>query len=153
MRAPISASGLRMRSIGRREREASPISVNRALLRRQQPGDHAHRRAGVAAIQRLAVGVTRPPTPVISTGPSSSLLHARAQRLHAGKRRSAIRAGGEIAEARSAFGKRGQHAVAVADGLVAGQAKAAEDILAAGRIRRSCVAVCKVAPIVLQLQV
>ena len=53
-RAPMASSGLRMRSMGRRESEASPIRVKRALLRREQAGDHAHGRAGVAAVERLA---------------------------------------------------------------------------------------------------
>ena len=38
-----------------------------ALLRRQQAGDHAHGGAGVAAVERMVDGVTRPATPVIST--------------------------------------------------------------------------------------
>ncbi len=64
----MAASGLRMRSMGRRESEASPTSVKQPFLRRKQAGDHAHGRAGVAAVQRIALdGVTRPPTPVTST--------------------------------------------------------------------------------------
>ena len=90
-------------------------------------------------------GVTRPATPVISTEPSSMLFDLCAQRLHAGQGRGAVGAGGEVGEARSALGKGAQHAVAVADGLVAGQAQAAQT-LRAGRMMRSCVAVCKGAP-------
>jgi hypothetical protein len=36
--------------------------------------------------------------------------------------------GGEVGEARGAFGEGGQHAVAMADGLVAGQAQASVDV-------------------------
>jgi len=59
-RAPIAANGLRIRSIGLRESDSSH-QRKAALLRRKQAGDHAHRRAGVATIQRRAEGVTRPP--------------------------------------------------------------------------------------------
>src|SRR5580658_10357087 len=50
------------------------------------------------------------------------------ERLHAGKSGSAIGAGGEIGKPRDALGKCRQHRVAVADGLVAGQLEAAENI-------------------------
>src|ERR1019366_8991640 len=55
--------------------------------------------------------------------------HLRAQRLHAGESGGAIGPGGKIGEARRAFGKGRQHSVAVADGLVAGQAQAAVNVL------------------------
>ena len=71
MRAPICCSGLRMRSMGRRVSEASPISVKRAVLRREQAGDHAHGRAGVAAIERLARGSDAAANAVTSMQPSS----------------------------------------------------------------------------------
>ena len=51
-----------------------------------------------------------------------------AERLHAGEGRGAVGAGGEIGEARSAFGECAEHGVAMADGFVAGQAQAAEDV-------------------------
>ena len=53
----------------------------------------------------------------------------RAQRLHAGEGRGAVGPGRKVSEARRAFGKGGQHPVAMADGLVAGQAQAAKDVL------------------------
>ena len=73
-------------------------------------------------------GVTRPPTPVISTVAVCVSRDLRAQSLHAGERGCAIGAGGEVGEARCAFGKCCQHAVAMADGFVAGKAQAAEDV-------------------------
>lgn len=47
---------------------------------------------------------------------------------HTGERGSAVSAGGEIGEVRSALGETAEHGVAMADGFVAGQAKAADDI-------------------------
>jgi hypothetical protein len=60
--------------------------------------------------------------------PSSRTVYSRSQGLHAGQGRGAVGARGEIGKARGAFGKGGQHAVAMADGFVAGQAKAADNV-------------------------
>jgi len=51
-----------------------------------------------------------------------------AQGLHAGECGGTVGAGGEVGEARDAFGEGGQHAVAMADGLVAGEAQAPVDV-------------------------
>jgi hypothetical protein len=51
-----------------------------------------------------------------------------AKRFHAGKGRGTVSAGGEVGEAGDAFSKCGQHAVPVANGLVAGQTKASVDV-------------------------
>ena len=117
-----------MRSMGRRESDASPMSVKLPGLRREQAGDHAHRRAGVAAIERMSGGrdaaadagdLNAPSCQCGTFAPSASM---QAQG------RSAIGAGGEVGEARDAFSKGAEHGVAVTDGLVAGQAQAAVDI-------------------------
>ena len=51
-----------------------------------------------------------------------------AQRLHAGQCRCAIGPGRKIRKARHAFRECAQHGVAMADGLVAGQAQAAQNV-------------------------
>ena len=51
-----------------------------------------------------------------------------AEGLHAGEGGGAVGAGGEVGEARCALGECAEHGVAMADGLVAGQAQAAEDV-------------------------
>ena len=99
-----------------------------SLLRRQQARNHAHGRAGVAAVERAVRGRYAAADARHFHRAVLQPVDARAQRLHATQRRSAIRARGEVRESRRAFGKRGQHAVAMADGLVAGQAQAAQDV-------------------------
>ena len=85
--------------------------------------EHAHGRAGVAAIERdgrLAEG----------SGYSGDFDDCRwactclddrcAKGFHAGERRVRVGSGGEVREPRRAFRQPGQHGVAVRDGLVAG---------------------------------
>src|ERR1700722_11301266 len=51
-----------------------------------------------------------------------------AERLHAGEGGGAVCAGGEIGKARGALGEAAEHGVAMADGFVAGETKAADDV-------------------------
>ena len=48
-----------------------------------------------------------------------------AEGLHAGERGVGVGAGGEVGEARGAFGDAGEHGVAVGDGFVAGESDGA----------------------------
>ncbi len=73
IRAPISARGLRTRSIGRREREASPISVKVPSCGASSPEIIRIVDPELPQSSGSPRGVTRPPTPVTSTRPSSSL--------------------------------------------------------------------------------
>ena len=56
------------------------------------------------------------------------LAYLRAKCLHAGQCRRTVGARRKIREARNALGKRTEHGVAMADGLVAGKAQAAHDV-------------------------
>ena len=66
-RAPIASSGLRMRSMGRRESEASPISVKLPCCGASRPEIMRMVEPELPQSSGLPEGVTRPPTPVIST--------------------------------------------------------------------------------------
>ena len=61
-------------------------------------------------------------------GGRAGAVHLRAQRGHTRKGRCAIRSGGKIRKARHAFREGAQHGVAMADGFVAGQSKAANNV-------------------------
>ena len=117
-----------MRSMGRRESDASPISVKLPCCGASRPEIMRMVEPELPQSSGRSAGVTRPPTPVTSTDAIVEPADLRAQRLHAGERRGAVGAGGEVGEARSAFGKGAQHCVAMADGLVAGQAQASDDV-------------------------
>ena len=91
-----------------------------AMLRGDEAGEHAHSRAGVAAVERgggllegagdagdLNVGV------VVDDG--------GAQGSHAGKGGVGVGAGGEVGQARRALGEAGEHGVTVRDGFVTGE--------------------------------
>lgn len=52
-----------------------------------------------------------------------------AQLFHAGECGGAVGASGEVGESRSAVSEAGEHGVAMADGFVAGKAKAADDVM------------------------
>ena len=92
-------------------------------VRGDEAGEHAHGRAGVAAVERGG-GLTE------GAGDAGDLDDAGAafagvddggaERLHAGEGRVRVGAGGEVGEARRALGQTGQHGVTVRDGLVAG---------------------------------
>ena len=124
----MASSGLRMRSMGRRESEASPMSVKRPCCGASRPEIMRMVEPELPQSSGCDGGVTRPATPVISTASGAGAVDFCAQRLHAGEGRGAIGAGGEVGEARSAFGEAAEHGVAMADGFVAGQAKAADDV-------------------------
>ncbi len=126
--APMASRGLRMRSIGRRESEASPMRVNSPCWGASRP-----------EIMRIV----EPELPQSSGLPGwldpasdagdfdDSVFFAvdfGAEGAHAGEGGSAVGAGGEVGEARGALSKSGEHAVAMADGLVAGQAQAAVNV-------------------------
>ncbi len=85
-RAPIVSSGLRMRSMGRRESDASPTSVKLPFCGASRPDIMRIVEPELPQSRGVLAGVTRPPTPVTSTEPSSSRRTLRAQRLHAGER-------------------------------------------------------------------
>ena len=99
-----------------------------ALLRRKQAGDHAHGRAGVAAVERLVGGGHAAGDAGDFDRALADLVDLGAQRLHAGQGGGTVGAGGEVGEARGSLGEGAEHGVAVADGLVAGQAQASVDI-------------------------
>ena len=99
-----------------------------AGLRREKPGDHAHGRAGVAAVERMSGGSDAAGDAGDFDGVCAGSIYLCAERLHAGEGGGAVRAGGEIGEARSALSEAAEHGVAMADGFVAGQAKAADDV-------------------------
>ncbi len=127
-RAPIASRGLRMRSIGRRERDASPISVNVPCCGASRPEIMRMVEPELPQSSGWLVGVTRPADAGDLDRAVVERAHLCAERLHAGEGRGAVGAGGEVGEARGALSKCGEHAVAMADGLVAGQAQAAENV-------------------------
>ena len=99
-----------------------------ALLRREQAGDHAHRGAGVAAIERM-IGWSDAATDAVDFNAAViELADFCAEGLHAGEGGGAVGAGGEVGEARGALSKCAEQGVAMADGFVAGQAQGAEDV-------------------------
>ena len=104
------------------------MRVKLPLLRREQAGDHAHRRAGVAAIERMIRGRDVAADAIDFNPAVVQLADLGAECLHAGEGGGAVGAGGEVGEARSAFRKCAQQGVAMADGFVAGQAQGAEDV-------------------------
>ena len=99
-----------------------------ALLRREQAGDHAHRGAGVAAVERVIYRSDATANAVDFNASIFKRANSRAQGLHAGEGGCAVGSGGEIGEARGAFSECAEHGVAMADGLVAGKAKAAKNV-------------------------
>jgi len=99
-----------------------------ALLRREQAGDHAHRRAGVAAVEWMVCRSHAAAYAGDFHRIAARPIHFCAQRFHARQCRGAVGAGGEVGKARCAFRECAQHGVAVADGFVAGQTQAAEDV-------------------------
>ena len=66
-RAPMASSGLRIRSMGRRESDSSPTSVNRPSCGASRPLIMRIVEPELPQSSACAGGVTRPPTPVIST--------------------------------------------------------------------------------------
>ena len=66
-----------------------------------------------------------PATPVISMVRLALREDAGAEGFHAGERGVGVGSGGEVREARRAFGEAGEHGVAVRDGLVAGDGEGA----------------------------
>ena len=66
-RAPMASSGLRMRSMGRRESEASPMRVKRPACGASRPEIMRMVEPELPQSSGSAGGVTRPATPVIST--------------------------------------------------------------------------------------
>ncbi len=99
-----------------------------ALLRREQAGDHAHRGAGVSAVERMTGGNDAAGDAIDFDAAVIEVPDSCAEGLHAGESRCTVGAGGEVGEARCAFGECAEHRVAMADGLVAGQAQGAEDV-------------------------
>jgi hypothetical protein len=126
--APIWLSGLRMRSMGRRVREWSPMRV---------------KVCGWGAMRPESMRMVEPELPQSSGAvgwrkapavPVTSMTAVRAvagggdgcaEGGHAGERGVRVGAGGEVGEARGAFGEAGEHGVAVGDGLVAGDGEGA----------------------------
>ncbi len=126
--APIWLSGLRMRSMGRRVSEWSPIEREGARMRGDQAGEHTHGGAGVAAVERrggLAKGAGGAGDFDDAGGAFAGVRDLGAERFHAGERGVWVGAGGEVGEAGGAFGEAGEHGVAVRDGLVAGNGEGA----------------------------
>ena len=99
-----------------------------AGLRREKAGDHAHGRAGISAIEGMSWRRDAAGDAGDFNGVGAGAVYFCAERLHAGECRSAVGSGGEVGEARSALGEAAEHCVAMADGFVAGQAKAADDV-------------------------
>ena len=62
----MSSSGFRMRSMGRRERDSSPMSVKRPVCGASRPEIMRMVVPELPQSSGPAVGVTRPATPVIS---------------------------------------------------------------------------------------
>ena len=71
-RAPIAANGLRIRSIGLRESDSSPTSVKLPSCGASRPEIMRIVEPELPQSSGAPEGVTRPPTPVTSTKPSSS---------------------------------------------------------------------------------
>ena len=90
-----------------------------------EAGQHAHGRAGVAAVEGRG-GLTEGPG---DAGDLDGVVwvaeDARAERFHAGERGVGVGAGGEVGQARCAFSEAGEHGVAMRDGLVAGDGERA----------------------------
>jgi hypothetical protein len=100
-----------------------------ALLRCEQAGDHAHGRAGVAAVERgwpaadFAADAGDFDDAVFGAAlrlAPSALMQARVEAQSAPVEK--------LVKREVPFGEGGQHAVAMADGFVAGQAQAAVDV-------------------------
>lgn len=89
-------------------------------MRRDESGQHAHGRAGVAAVERM-FGLAKG---ACGSGDFNDIVFfddSCPKGFHAGERRVWVGAGGEVGEAGGAFGETGEHGVAVGDGLVSGQ--------------------------------
>ena len=93
-----------------------------AGLRGDEAGEHAHRGAGVAAVQRLR-GLSEVAGGAGDGGGAGFRVgrDLRAEGGHAGQRAVRVGAGGEVRKGGGAFGKAGEQGVAVRNGLVAGQ--------------------------------
>lgn len=98
------------------------------LLRGEQAGDHAHRGAGVAAVEGVIGWGNASADAIDFYAAVVELADPRAEGLHARESRRAVSAGGEVGEARGAFSECAEHGIAMADGLVAGEAQGAEDV-------------------------
>ncbi len=103
-----------------------------ALLRCEQSGDHAHRGAGVAAIEGMIRGCDEAADAIDFDTAVVELADLGAEGLHAGERGCAIRPRREVGETRGAFSECAKHGVTVTDGLVAGEAQGTEDVAARG---------------------
>ena len=68
--APIASSGLRMRSMGRRESESSPTKVNLPCCGASRPEIMRIVEPELPQSSVWLLGITRPDTPVTSTSPS-----------------------------------------------------------------------------------
>jgi hypothetical protein len=98
-----------------------------AGLRREQAGEHAHGRAGVAAVE----GLVRGRELAGCAEDFDCIVFVRdlsAEGTDAGEGGSAVGSGGKIGKARGAVGESAQQCVTVADTFVTGQAKAALDV-------------------------
>ncbi len=131
MSAPMRRSGAATRSIGRRISEASPISVRVEALRREQSHEQAHRRAGIAHVERRARR-RQPATPraVHAHLACSRPLDAHAERLQRAQRRQAVLAGEKARDLGLALGDAAEHQRAMRDRLVAGHRELAGDLAA-----------------------
>ena len=124
--APISASGVIMRRMGRLTKDSSPVSdvVNGCAakmpdsMRMVEPELPASSVAAGTSQAVDAFAMNRENAPAIVLAERV----AHAQRLHAGKRGPAICAGGVVMDFRIAIGNGGQHREAVRNRLVAGKA-------------------------------
>ena len=94
-------------------------------VRRDEAGEHAHGGAGVAAVERSGGLLECAGDAGDRDGLVRIVDDRGAEGLHAGEGGVRVGAGGEVGEARGAFGDAGEHGVAVGDGLVAGEGEGA----------------------------
>jgi len=90
-----------------------------------EAGQHAHRRAGVAAVEGRGGLAEEAGDAGDFDGFVRLAEDGCAEGFHAGERGVGVGPGGEVGEAGGAFGEAGEHGVAMRDGLVAGNGEGA----------------------------
>ena len=123
--APIWLRGFGYAPSGARVREGSPMRVKVWGWEAMRPDSMRMVEPELPQSSGAAGWRKAPATPVIWMVSSGIAEDGCAEGLHAGERGVWIGPGGEVGEARCAFGQAGEHGVAVGDGLVAGHGEGA----------------------------